>query len=281
MMGKKQSKFPIMEKFELEGEEKSFIQAPEFWSTYYRHNNYFYLKNKELLRTVRKDNTKKGLETLISKKSQMNDGNLAKKLFNNRGLLSHWGVRSVSLNDVIRYMTFLNFELGVINKICDEITNAFENKMDKKLAYKVFRETEDEFSLRNYVKVESKKIGGYVSKGDPDGDKLFALEKVFDFLPIEDKFEISLICKKFRGKVKEKYFEDILRSYELDQDSRVKIWWQIVPEVKKYLKKFQEFKSKKMRDEIKSDDEDLEIITLDLNRSTRFFDEKKLDVTPL
>lgn len=33
-----------------------------------------------------------------------------------------------------------------------------------------------------------------------------------------------------------------------------------------------------MRDSIESEDDDLEIIQLDLNRSTRFFEESKMDV---
>lgn len=234
MMGKKQSKFPLMEKFKLENKTKEIIQKTEFWITYYRHNNYFYDNNKELLRTVRKDNTKKGLENLIMRKSKSNDTELLKKLFSASGLLSHWGVRSVSLNDVIRYMIFLNFDLDVINRICNEITNAHEKKMDKKLAYKVFRETEDEFSLRNYIEIEETGNKIYEKTGGV-ADVVYCFEKVYDYLNLKEKFEVALTCKSAYSELRGKYFDFILKNCEFDQETRVKIWWNYIPEVSNFL----------------------------------------------
>jgi aromatic ring-opening dioxygenase LigB subunit len=50
-------------------------------------------------------------------------------------------------------MIFLNFDILLIQKICFEVSQTY--KMDKRLAYRVFRETEDEFSIRNYVRIDT------------------------------------------------------------------------------------------------------------------------------
>lgn len=231
MMGKRQSKFPIMEKFDFKNESKDYIQKSEFWSTYYRHNNYFYKHNKELLQTVRKDKAKKGFEKIITnEKSSTNDKDLLKKLFSASGLLSVWGVRSVSLNDIIRYMIFLKFDLDVINRICDEITNNYNTNMDKKLAYKVFRETEDEFSFRNYVEVEAKKSVEHKREGGV-GDIIFCFGKVLGYLEPKDQLEMLLCNKECYSGLKQSYLDHTLTHYRLEQDTRVKIWWQHVPDV--------------------------------------------------
>jgi hypothetical protein len=64
-----------------------------------------------------------------------------------------WGIRACSLNDIIRYMIFLNFDIELIQKNCYEVSQTY--KMNKKMAYRVFRETEDEFSIRNYVRIDT------------------------------------------------------------------------------------------------------------------------------
>jgi hypothetical protein len=94
------------------------------------------------------------MEKILSNtdKSTLNK-DLAKKVLNKKDMLSGWGIRACSLNDIIRFMIFLNFDILLIQKICYEVSQTY--KMDKKLAYRVFRETEDEFSIRNYVRLDT------------------------------------------------------------------------------------------------------------------------------
>lgn len=132
----------------------AYIQTPEFWETYYRHNNYFYVNNETIFKSFRNDGAEKGMELILktTRKSNLNK-DLAKKVLTKKDMLSEWGIRACSLNDIIRFMIFLNFDISLIQKICYEVSQKYN--MDKKLAYRVFRETEDEFSIRNYVRIDT------------------------------------------------------------------------------------------------------------------------------
>lgn len=66
-----------------------------------------------------------------------------------QSVLSRWGIRSSSLNDVIRYLVYMRVRFELVNSICAEITSAYS--LDKKIAYQVFKETEDEFTIRGYL----------------------------------------------------------------------------------------------------------------------------------
>jgi hypothetical protein len=55
-------------------------------------------------------------------------------------------------------MIYLRFKLQIINKVCGEITEQYG--LDKQIAYKVFKETEDEFTIRGYLdELELQKMG--------------------------------------------------------------------------------------------------------------------------
>ena len=187
--------------------------------------------------------TKTGIEKKLTEGVNNDDQDLLAKMFTEDGELSKWGVRACSLNDIIRYMVFMNFELEFINKVCDEITSTYN--MDKKLAYKVFRETEDEFSLRDYTKnfedmeeiqvVEEKSLEGVLG----------VLKGVMQFLTPKESLEVVLVSKEAYEKLSEFYLQNALLYGKFDQETRVKIWWQSVPEVFIFPLRFRISKTRK------------------------------------
>ena len=101
----------------------AYIQTSEFWGTYYRHNNYFYERNKTIFEQFRNKDSEKGIELLLkSKDKEKLNQDLARKVLNKNDMLSGWGIRACSLNDIIRFMIFLNFDIELIQKICFEVS---------------------------------------------------------------------------------------------------------------------------------------------------------------
>jgi len=54
---------------------------------------------------------------------------------------------------------------------------------------------------------------------------------VVEFLCPKDAFEMSLISKTVHGKVKPVVIENVLKNYEISQESRVLIWLSYLPHV--------------------------------------------------
>lgn len=209
-----------------------------------------------------------------------------------------WGIRACSLNDIIRYMIFLNFDIELIQKNCYEVSQTY--KMNKKMAYRVFRETEDEFSIRNYVRIDTNesvdkqahwfnismypKLENLKNSIEAQSRLSEVFKQLVGYLTPKEGFELCLTSKYNMEKVKRPVLENVLRNYELRQQDRVLIWLSYLPSVNLiYLEKdtnltyFQSYQKKKMRKQLDVYP-DLEIIDLDLSRSTRFFDEKNYDV---
>jgi hypothetical protein len=147
-------------------------------------------------------------------------------VFQKNGILSRWGIRASSLNDVIRYMIYMRFKLEVINKVCDEITTLY--KMDKQIAYKVFKETEDEFTIRGYIQEKKKVAKARVESGERLG---FVFSKLFEFLGPVDGAELTLLDKRLRKELREKFTLHVLRTYKLTQEVRVQAWLSLLDEV--------------------------------------------------
>lgn len=92
-------------------------------------------------------------EKLLSiDKKNVNNLILTSQIFEKSGDLSKWGIRAASMNDIIRYLSFMRFDLKNICLICDIIRERYN--MRRKLAREVFRETEGEFCLRGYGRIE-------------------------------------------------------------------------------------------------------------------------------
>ena len=140
-------------------------------------------------------------------------------------------------------MIFLNFDLPLVQKICREISEKYS--MNKKLAYHVFRETEDEFSIRNYVRIDTNQSMdkesrwfniSILGKQDLSKKTLEAqsrISEVFgllvEYLLPREAFELSLVCRTVHEKVKPIVIEDVLRNYEISQESRVQLWLSYMP----------------------------------------------------
>lgn len=120
--------------------------------------------------------------------NQEDDSALSHLVNNEDSVLSRWGVRSSSLNDIIRYMIYLRFKLEIINKVCGEITELYG--LDKQIAYKVFKETEDEFTIRGYLdEIELAKMEESFFQKKKDDD--FKMENVKDLKKLDTLTEID------------------------------------------------------------------------------------------
>lgn len=153
----------------------------------------------------------------------------------NDAILSRWGVRASSLNDIIRYMIYLRFKLDVINKVCKEITKRYE--MDKELAYKVFKETEDEFTIRDYVKDDKEKINikdkGLEGLDCEFGDKFVRCVKLcLGFLAPKDAFEVMVLNRGVYLGTKDAVYNLVLKGYNLNKIQRVQLWKCLIPDVR-------------------------------------------------
>lgn len=154
-----------------------------------------------------------------------------------------WSMRAISLNDIIRFMIFLNFDLPLVQKICREISEKYS--MNKKLAYHVFRETEDEFSIRNYVRIDTNQSMDKESHwynisilGSQDLSKKTLeaqsrLSEVFGlvvkYLDPKDALELSMVSRTVHEKIKPVVIENVLHNYEVTQESRVLLWLSYMP----------------------------------------------------
>lgn len=238
MMGNTITEFSLLEKFNFDKESLIMIQAPEFWGTFYRHNNYFYDKNKSLIKRIRPEWATKGIErkiSMIQGGGGLDDEDIkffSTVLDQEEGILSRWGVRASSLNDIIRYMIYFRFKLDVINKVGKEITEKYE--MDKELAYKVFKETEDEFTIRDYVKMSTKegKVGEVIGKREE------VFKRVIPYLEPKEALEMILMSKEIYEGNKEALYSHVLRNFDLENETRIPIWKCLIPKViyKLYLK---------------------------------------------
>lgn len=231
MMGNSVTEMALLEKFKFSKESLIMIQTTEFWGTYYRHNNYFYDNNKSILKRIRPEWATKGIEKKISMMEESGSGfdDDDKKFFSQvldekEGILSRWGVRASSLNDIIRYMVYLRFKLSIINKVCKEITKRYE--MDKELAYKVFKETEDEFTIRDYVKMEED------TPKKKEIEVIDCFSKCLEYLQPKEALEMILGSKKIYSALKKEFHCVALRKYDLTKEERVGLWKCLIPEVR-------------------------------------------------
>jgi hypothetical protein len=235
MMGFKSDEYPLMEKFEINENGMKQMIKTDFWANYYRHNNYFYDNNPTLFSKVRNKGAEKGIEKMVSDQNVGEDMEELRQQLMSKGdgILSRWGIRSSSLNDIIRFMVFLKFDLSVINQICNEISTKYS--MDKKLAYSVFRETEDEFSTRDYYKEEVKTVEDIDLSSDLETQlegTFLAFSQALQFLTEKEGLELLLTKKSFYFKLKIPYFKNILKFKEqISHEQRLHLWQSLLPPV--------------------------------------------------
>ena len=64
-----------------------------------------------------------------------------KALYTRNGVVTNQGQLAFSFNDVLRFSIYQRLEVSTINEICLGISQ--NAKLEKKIAFGVFRETED------------------------------------------------------------------------------------------------------------------------------------------
>lgn len=181
-MGEYVKTYHLMELFKYgTASSRELSRSTEFWSEYYFHNISFYEGNKNLLENMRSIHSITGLEALIEsdkirnqvnepmspvkirKKSAIlnvesnltpvsNNSMLKSHIYERDGDLSKMGLKAASLNDIIRFQSYMGYDLKNICMVCDEIREMYG--MPRKLAREVFRETEGEFCVRGYGRIE-------------------------------------------------------------------------------------------------------------------------------
>ena len=136
------------------------------------------------------------------------------------------GSIKVTLNEVIRFMIALKFKLSFINRVCKELT--LLHNIDEGLAYAVFRDTEDEFTTRYYGH-RYRKIKKNPNFPNQNFKHFFVLQKVIDFLELEDMTEMVFLNKDIHIRIKRDVAKSILRREEhLSSSRRVHLWWMLL-----------------------------------------------------
>lgn len=260
-------KFTLLTQFKRFKEERQAFEKSSFWENYYKQNNYFYENNPTLFEELRKKGTETGIEKMVARSEQgVANSDLLESITDQKGVLSHWGIRASSLGDVIRYMAYMDISLDNVNIVC--LTLAEKFNMDKRMAYQVILELEDEFSFNDSYQ---KNISGK-KKVENVNQNLCILDykssggfwkSITPYLGILDVKELQMVSKNMYSTLKDPLIRRVLSSCEINIQQRIEIWGLLIPESTraKQLQEPREIPSEK----------NLEIIMQDLNRSKLFF----------
>jgi len=217
MLGKKCRTRPVMECYTFNNER---VNETLFWETYYRHNNFFLKHNPTLFDELRIYTTKRGLETIAdTENKQYETLSLMRSIYSRDGNINDVGHRAMSLNDIIRFMIFLKMSLVQINSICSDITEKFS--LDRKLAYAVFRETEDEFSTRPMYSNTKKSQECCIDKNQ-------VWMGVFRFISPKEGLELVLSNKIIYKSNKDSFVKNVLKNYNYSTEVRHRIWKSLI-----------------------------------------------------
>lgn len=262
MMGRRVTKRPLMELVPLNPYEREHICDYNFWEVYYRHNNYFYDNNRTLFRHLRARGAETGLEGLFGGEKFLEEEFLEQVFQADQSRVTSWGVRACSLNDIIRFMIYLQVSLERINSVCEQISKNY--KMDRQLAYQVFKETEDEFSVRGYIpRLKKRKVY------KPREKKLLrASELCLSYLTVSEGLELLVVSKNYYKELKIPYVKQILLLYDMENNIRRNAWYSLLS--------FEE-KNKNFREKIPEDFDQAEIIKMDLHRTVKLFQPEDKD----
>lgn len=224
MMGKVVNQASILELMIYPQSVLLQIEDPLFWSAFYRHSNYFLDKNESLLKELALPLD----DSIVGRLADMQnldeaEVKLKAMLFDGKELLSRWGIRATSLSDLIRSMIKIKLELPKINSICQNIAQVFE--IDKKIAYKVFKDVEDEFSLQGYTDVDKGNLDRILSVPKHINSRSFGLVSSAKWLEPCDLLEVLLLSKQIYQDFKITASDVVLNTIEnLDDDHRKQIW---------------------------------------------------------
>lgn len=191
----------------------------EFWEVYYRHNNFFLERNSTLLHKIK--NNKNFVQASIMNNSSIGFEQFIEFFDTAQNSLSHIGIRVCSLMDIIRIQTALGLSLDTINRSVKDLQKRFT--VDSEVIERVFRATEDTISTLVYTPEKRKPI-----------NRIQALNRLFDYLPVKDGLELVLVNKTYHNALREKWIGSKLRTLKqlnTDQTLRQQMWLALVPEV--------------------------------------------------
>lgn len=197
---------------------ESKFENKKFWETYYRHNNYFYERNLTIFEEIRVGgSSKKGIEKLMmgnTPSDQQVQQDFMETIKLQEGMVSKWGIRAISLGDIIRYMAMLDIDLGVVTQICFHVSQKFS--MDKRLAYSVFLETEHEFTLNNSFHALWKKDRREAFLTDRKINDGSVWQLVMPFLPPKDTLSLVMTNRSNYQKYHKKFVLHVCLHYTFD-----------------------------------------------------------------
>lgn len=263
MIGREKEYYSMLDIMKPSEELIKTLGQPGIWNDYFRENEYFHRNNSTLFQQIRIRTAKKGLEQLSEQDDIENESlKLLKTIYSEKGMLTQEGRLALTLNDVIRFMISLKLGLSKINVVCKTLTITYN--MDKKLAYAVFRETEDEFSFKGYnsiCKVDASNVSRCLSL--PTFDYSY-INKLIPYLRTKDGFEYCLTSKKHRAKGWNTLIKTTLYYYQIDREQRIILWLALLSD---------EQLQRTLRKDVSSQSQKFPIIECDLNRSKKFFKE--------
>jgi len=260
LMGEIRTSHSLLSKFVLFKDRISLFKEVQFWDTFYQLNNEFYENNHTLFDHLQQDGNQQGANKLLNKKVNgipVLKNDLIDQISDREGFLNLWGIKATSLGDIIRSMASLRIELNSINQVCSDISSKY--KIDKKLAYAVLTETEEEFSLNGYLKNKTK----LVTHG-----LIESLSPVFCYLYPTEGIELLLLSKEYYSTLKYKFIRNTLSIYEIDPVIRPQIWWGLVDIETEGLQMISEF----------PEVGDIQIIKIDLHRSQNLFEKNDFEI---
>lgn len=231
MMGKLVNELPLLEAMNLPRDSLIMIEKTELWANFYRQNICFLISNYSLLEFLK---TVKGKSCRINildelesdEHSDFEEGNSIISVLDPEEQVSSWGESAESLGCVIRYMIYLHFKLSVINTICREITQI--NNIDEHLAYRVFKQTEDEFTTRYYPKSIPDPYPSFESELEKRANILLNL---FDYLAPQDIIKLLYLSKITSKIIKPNLSRHILSAYQIqDRSTRLYLWSSLMGE---------------------------------------------------
>lgn len=231
MMGNRVCDHPLLKLFKLDRDCQLFVNEPNFWRNYFRLNIKFYEQYPSYFMKGQDDCKKQ----IVLKKEKSNKifkkGNLFGGFFNQISIRRiPKNINASTLNDVIRYLIYLNIKLPYINKICENLT--VKLKLDRRMAYQVFKETEDEFSIREYI---PKIVGSYTELWTNEAvpiHKVFS--QCFKFLDSKSWINLLLLNKNLYKKVEPLILLHVLKNVDLTLEDRIKIWPRLMDDVSYY-----------------------------------------------
>lgn len=248
----------VIELFARRYSELKNFSSFDFWEVYYKHYNYFEENNNIVKGSENQSAIQQKLVEFLSTAKITKSYSVTKLM-----------IRALALAEIIKSMACIKVDITTITSICLQITEKY--KMDQKIAYWVINEIEDEFVLNSYLDDETKDLNfdSSIQLKVPSKNILeiwFTL--VIAFLLPTDTLKFITSSKAHYSTLHKILLKNTCLSKSFDMSTRRDIW---------LLMMDQESKAKSFRSST-SEEGDMQIIKMDLNRSVELFNQADYDV---